>query len=177
MNVTHLTQELRRGLDAVAIPTAEQQDRLEVRLLTLYITYEFINGLIGPITFIYGLEPSLLHKVAALSHGSWLVGVMFIAALLLAVPHAVALLFFPKTLAVRWPRKLATAAAAIVALTWAYLSILAIPLDMGMQLFWVFLRQAFESMALAFLYAISLNAQLLRALNQALHSHEAQAGR
>lgn len=176
MNVSHLTQELRRGLDAVAIPTAEQQDRLEVRLLTLYITAVFVNGLIGPITLIFGIEPSLVHRVASLSHGSWLVGAMFVTALVLALPHAAALLFFPKTLAVRWPRKLATLAAVLVTVAWGYMAILALPLDMG-PVFWLFLRQAFESVGLAFLYAISLNAQLLRALYQAMHSHEAQAGR
>lgn len=176
MNIAHLTAELRRGIHATVIPTAEQQDRLEVRLLTLYITYVFINGLIGPIACIYSLEPSLIHKVAALSHGSWLVGAMFLAALVLALPHALALLLFPNTLAARWPRRLATMAAAIATLAWAYMAILSLPLDMG-QLFWLFLRQAFEAVGLAFLYAISLNAQLLRALNLAMKSHEAQAGR
>lgn len=173
MNVSHLTQELRRGLGAVAIPTAEQQDRLEVRLLTLYITYVFINGLVGPITYIYDLEPSLLHKVASLSHGSWLVGAMFVAAVALALPHTVALICFPKTLGIRWPRKLATAAAALAALTWAYLAILAIPLDSG-PLFWLYVRQVGEALGLAFIYAISLNAQLLRALYRLMSSHEAQ---
>lgn len=176
MNVTHLTQELRRGLDAIDIPSAEQQDRLEVRLLTLYITYVFINGLIGPITYIYSLEPSLLYKVAALSHGSWLVGAMFVAALCLALPHAFALVFLPRTLAVRWPRKLATIAAVLVMLAWAYLAVLALPMDAG-PLFWLYLRQAIEAVGLAFLYAVSLNAQLLRALYKAMQTHEAQAGR
>lgn len=168
MNVSHLTAELRRGLNSTAIPTAEQQDRLEVRLLTLYMTCAFINDLVGPITYIYKLSPSLLYKVASLSHGSWLVGAMFVAALVLALPHAIALIFFPGSLAKRWPRKLATIAAALVTLTWAYLAILAFPLDAG-PLVWLYLRQAVESGGLAFLYAISLNAQLLRALYKLIH--------
>lgn len=165
MNIKGLTPELLRGLDSAPIPTPAQQDHLEVRLLTIYLTVVFINGLVGPITYIYGLAPSLLYRVAQMSHGTWLVGAMFVSALILALPHAVCLVFFPKTLAMRWPRKAATLAAAIVTLTWAYLAILALPLDAG-PLFWLYLRQAGESIGLAFLYAISLNAQLLRAINK-----------
>lgn len=168
MNVKHLTPELLRGMRAAPIPTAEQQDHLEVRLLTMYLTLSFINDLVGPITYIYQLSPSLLYKVASLSHGSWAVGAMFCAALVLAVPHAVALIFFPRTLATRWPRKAATLAAVIVTVNWCYLAILSLPLDAG-PLVWLYLRQAAESVALAFLYAISLNAQLLRALHKVLH--------
>jgi hypothetical protein len=89
-------------------------------------------------------------------------------ALVLALPHAIALLFFPRTLATRWPRKAATLAAAIVTVTWCYLAILSMPLDAG-PLVWLYLRQAVESVGLAFLYAISLNAQLLRALYKVIH--------
>jgi hypothetical protein len=168
MNVKHLTPELLRGMRSASIPSAEQQDHLEVRLLTMYLTLSFINDLVGPITYIYQLTPSLLYKVASLSHGSWAVGVMFGAALVLALPHAVALIFFPRTLATRWPRKAATLAAVIVTVTWCYLAILSMPLDAG-PLVWLYLRQAVESVGLAFLYAISLNAQLLRALYKVMH--------
>lgn len=165
MQIKHLTPELLRGLDAAPVPTPEQQDHLEVRLLTLYLTWSFINNLVGPITYVYGLAPSLLYQVAAMSHGEWLVGAMFVIALLLAIPHAVALLFFPRTLAVRWPRKCATLAAVLVTVTWCYLGVLALPLDLG-PLSWLYFRQGLESVGLAFLYAISLNAQLLRAINK-----------
>lgn len=168
MNVKHLTPELLHGMRSASIPTAEQQDHLEVRLLTMYLTLSFINDLVGPITYIYQLAPSLLYKVASLSHGSWAVGAMFCVALVLALPHAFALVFFPRTLAVRWPRKAATLAAVIVTVTWCYLAILSLPMDAG-PLFWLYLRQAVESVALAFLYAISLNAQLLRALSKVMH--------
>lgn len=168
MNVKHLTPELLRGMRAASIPTAEQQDHLEVRLLTMYIAYVFINSLIGPITHIYQLPSSELYKVASQSPSSWAVGAMFCVALVLALPHAIALLFFPRTLAARWPRKAATLAAAIVTVTWSYLAILSMPLDAG-PLVWLYLRQAVESVGLAFLYAISLNAQLLRALHKVLH--------
>jgi hypothetical protein len=53
----------------------------------------------------------------------------------------------------RWPRKAATLAAVIVTVTWCYLAILSLPMDAG-PLFWLYLRQAVESVALAFLYAI-----------------------
>lgn len=168
MNVKHLTPELLRGMRSTSIPTAEQQDHLEVRLLTMYLTLAFINDLVGPITYIYQLSPSMLYKVASLSHGSWAVGAMFCAALALALPHALALVFFPRTLATRWPRKAATLAAAIVTVTWCYLAILSLPMDAG-PLFWLYMRQAVESVGLAFLYAISLNAQLLRALAKVMH--------
>lgn len=167
MIIKHLTPELVRGMAHTAVPTAEQQDHLEVRLLTLYITYVFINGLVGPITYIFQLSPSLLFRVASLSHAPNLVGFMYIGALMLATPHALALVFFPKTLATRWPRKLATLAAAVVALTWAYLAVLALPLDAG-PLFWLYIRQAVEAIGLAALYAISLNSQLLRAIHRML---------
>lgn len=167
LNLKALTADLERGMRSMAIPTPAEQDHLEVRLLTLYITWSFINDLVGPITYVYGLAPSLLFKVAQLSHGTWLVGAMFIAALVLALPHAFALTFLPHTLATRWPRKAATWAACLVLVTWAYLAVLSLPLDEG-PLFWLYLRQAFESAGLAFLYAISLNAQLLRAINKLL---------
>jgi len=168
MNIRHLTPELLSGMRTAVFPTAEQQDRLEVRLLSLYITLSFINDLIGPITYIFNLSPSLLYKVANLSHASWLVGSMFVAGLCFALPHAVALTFFPRTLGTRWPRKAATLAAAIVMLTWAYLAVLTLPVDAG-PAFWLYLRQAVESAGLAFLFAISLNAQLLRSLYRLAH--------
>ena len=168
MQIKPLTPELLRGLEAAPVPTPEQQDRLEVRLLTLYLTWQFINSLVGPITYIYGVQPSLLHQVAALSHGEWLVGALFGAALMLAMPHAIALLCLPRTLAIRWPRKCATLAAVLVTVTWCYLGVLALPLDLG-PLAWLYFRQGLESVGLAFLYAISLNAQLLRAIANLLH--------
>lgn len=163
MNVKHLSADLLRGLAAKAIPFSDQQDRLEVRLLSLYITCSFINDQLGPITYVLKLPPSMLYRVANLAHTSWLVGAMFITALVLALPHAIALLAFPSTLEVRWPRKCATLAASIVMVTWGYLAVLAMPIDAG-PLFWLYIRQAIDSAGLAFIYAISLNAQLLRSL-------------
>lgn len=155
--------DILRGIAAASIPTAAEQDRLEVRLLTLYITLSFINDLVGPICYVYQLAPSLLFKVASLSHGGWLVGALFIAALLLALPHCIALIAFPRSLGCRLPRQLATGAAALVTLTWGYLAVLAMPLDAG-PLSLLYLRQAVESLGLAALYALSLNAQQLRAI-------------
>lgn len=145
------------------VPSPAQQDRLEVRLLTLYLTWSFINDLAGPITYVFGLAPSLLYQVAAISHGPWFIGGAFILALVLALPHAIALVFFPGTLHMRLPRRLATAAACLVMVTWGYLAVQSLRLDVGL-LHWLYLRQAIESGALGFLYAVSLNAQLLRAI-------------
>lgn len=168
MDIKHLTPELLRGLSSTAVPTPEQQDHLEVRLLAMYITVEFINSLIGPLTYIYQLTPSLIYQVAARSGNSSAVAAMFAIALALAAPHAVALICFPRTLALRWPRKLATLAACVVALAWAYLAVLSFPLDAG-PLFWLYVREVASAMGLAFIYAISLNAQLLRAIFKVLN--------
>lgn len=165
VNIKHLTPDLARGMAAKIIPTVEQQDRFEVRLLTLYVTLSFINDLIGPITYVYQLSPSLLYKVASLSHATGLVGGLFVLALVLALPHCIALIAFPRSLSLRLPRKMACFAAVIVTLTWGYLAVLATPLDAG-PLSFLYARQAVESVALALLYAISLNAQLLRDLTR-----------
>ncbi|SIQ99536.1 hypothetical protein [Pseudacidovorax sp. RU35E] len=173
MHIKHLTPEVLRGLSAAAVPTPEQQDRLEVRLLTAFVTLSFINDLAGPITYIFRLAPSMLHKVAALEHGlpgAHAIGFAFIVSLLLIVPHAVALAFFPGSLAIRWPRKLATLAAVISAFTWGYLGVLSLPLQTSGALFWLYERQGIESVGLAFIYAISLNAQLLRAIYKAVNT-------
>lgn len=168
MNIKHLTPELLRGIGAAAVPTPEQQDHLEVRLLAMYVTVEFINSLVGPLTYIYQLTPSLIYQVASRSGNPNAVAAMFAAALVLAAPHAIALVCFPRSLALRWPRKFATLAACLVALTWGYLAVLTFPLDVG-SLFWLYVREVASYMALAFLYAVSLNAQLLRAIFKVLN--------
>jgi hypothetical protein len=168
MKSLRITPAIRLGMASASVPTPEQADHLEVRLLTLFLTLSFINDLVGPITYVYSLSPSLLYKVASLAHASWLVGVIFIAALVLAVPLAAALLWVVHGVPAKWTRRAATLAAVLVTLNWCYLAILSLPLDAG-PLFWLYLRQAAESLGLAFIYAISLNAQLLRTIDRAVN--------
>ena len=156
--------QIRRHVAAANVPTPAQQDRLEVRLLTIYVTLAFANDLVGPITYIYQVAPSMLFKVAALAHATWVIGALFLAALLMVLPHAFALVFLPRSLSCRWPRKLACLAAAVTALTWFYLAVLARPLDAG-PLPFLYGRQSVESLFLSLLFAVSLNAQQLRRLH------------
>lgn len=164
IKTTTTEADVRRHVAAVRIPTPSEQDRLEVRLLTIYVTLSFANDLIGPITYIYQIAPSMLFKVASLARATGFVGSLFVVALLLMLPHAVALVFFPRSLACRWPRKAACLAAAITSLTWFYLAVLAVPLDSG-PLSFLYGRQAMESLFLSLLFAVSLNAQQLRKLH------------
>jgi hypothetical protein len=171
VHIKHLTLDLVQGLGATAVPTPQQQDHLEVRLLAAYVTLEFLNSLIGPIVYILQLSPSLIYQVATRSSHPDVIAGLFIGAALLALPHAVSLVFLPRTLEVRWPRKCATFAACLVTLVWAYLAVLTLPLDVG-PLFWLYVREAATNAGLAFIYAVSLNAQLLRKLYKVLN-HEA----
>lgn len=172
MQVHHFPPDLLAGMRSKRIPSPAQQDNIEVRLLTLFITWSFINDLVGPICYVFGFTPSLLHKVAVVSHGPWLVGGAFILAMVLTLPHAIVLTFMPSAMHLRWPRKLATAAAALVLVTWAYMAVQATKLDFpGLQ--WLYLRQGACAFFLAFLYALSLNAQLLRRIYAVMQEQKA----
>ncbi|WP_390342383.1 hypothetical protein ACFJIS_19055 [Variovorax boronicumulans] len=157
--------QLRAHLQAANIPTPPEQDRMEVRVYAAYVTLAFMNDLIGPITYVFKLEPTMLFKVASLSPSNYFVGALFLAALVLMVPHCLHLIFMPNRLSIRWPRRLATVAGVISCLTWFYLAQLARPLDIGPSLQWLYGRQALESLGVSALFAISLNAQLLRRLH------------
>lgn len=168
MRIEHVTPEIEQGLLATPMPTASEQDHIEVRLLSIFVTLSFVNDLAGPIAYVFQIAPSMLFRVATMAQGPHLIGMLFVTALVLALPHALALLFLPEKLAHRLPRKLATLAAVIAAMTWAYLAILAMPLDTGAPLFGLYLRESAVSFGLAFVYAVSLNSQLLRLLHKAI---------
>lgn len=154
MHIKHLTGDLVRGVSAAPVPTPQQQDHLEVRLLAAYVTVEFLKSLIGPITYILQLAPSLIYQAAARSGHPDVIACLFIAAALFALPHAFALIFLPRTLEVRWPRKCAAFSAALVAFVWAYLAVLTLPLEVK-PLFWLYVREAATAIGLAFIYSIS----------------------
>lgn len=156
--------DLRRHVRAAKVPTPTEQDRLEVRLLTIYVTLSFANDLAGPITYIYQIAPSMLSTVASHAHTTGFIGGLFILALTLMLPHAFALIFLPRSLGCRWPRKAACLAAAIATLTWFYLALLAVPLNVG-PLSFLYGRHGLASLFLSLLFAVSLNAQQLRKLH------------
>lgn len=156
---------LKENVIKVTIPTPEVQDRLEVRFLTLYITWSFCNDLFGPLTYLSNVAPSMLTKVASLSSIPGSVFWMFAASLVLMIPHTIYLLLFPSRLGERLPRKCATAAAALSALAWFYLATLSEPLDFnGSPLAWLYGRQVIDNLWLALIFGISLNNQQLKRL-------------
>ena len=152
-----------------------ERDRIEVRLLTLVLTCRFVYDLIEPVLF--GLSPHKefpIQRVLAMS--PTLLTSVFIGALLLALPMFFTLLFpTPARLARRMPRRLACYAAVMATVTWFYLSTLALTLDY-VTVPWVYLRNGTWSLVLAGLYALSLNAQQVRALHSKAR-YEAQITR
>lgn len=166
MNIkcSEFSPELLCGLKHVEVRTERAQDKLEVRLLTAFVTWYYLIELYGLATYTLQLSPSMLHKVAGLSSNPEAIGYAFVIAFVLLVPHAVCLAFFPRYLYVRWPRKLATFAAASTMSLWAYLAVLALPLDVSVPVVRLYILNAMQAGALAFLFAFSLNSQLLRSL-------------
>ena len=156
--------QLRRNVAAAHLPTSAQWDRVEVRLLAAYATGSAINDLWGFVVHVLNIQVSVLHKVSTLPPGTHAVAILFSLALALLVPHFVSLLFFPRRLSVRWPRKLAWAGAVLSCLTWFHLANQARALDVD-GLAWTYFRYALADLALAAVYGVSLNAQLARALH------------
>lgn len=156
--------QLRRNVAAARLPSAAQWDRVEVRLLAAYVTGRAINDLWGYIVYVLHIDTSVLHKVASLPPGAKAVGIFFCLAAVLLVPHFVSLVFFPRRLSVRWPRKLALMGAVVACLTWFHLANQARAIDVG-GLAWTYFRYAFADLALAAIYGVSLNAQIARALH------------
>lgn len=109
----------------------------------------------------------MLFRVSSMAHSGNLIGLLFVVALLLTLPHAFSLIFLPRHLGCRWPRKLACAAAGLSAVIWFYLAVLAAPLDVG-PLAVLYGGHVIQSVFLALLFAMSLNAQQLRNLYDSL---------
>lgn len=151
------------------------RDRLEVRMLTLVLTCRFVYDLVEPVLF--GLSPHKEFPIQkVLAESPTLLSAVFMLALLLALPMFFTLLFpSPGRLARRMPRRLACYAAAIATVTWFYLSTLALTLDF-VTVPWVYLRNGCWSLVLAGLFALSLNAQQVRALHSKAR-YEAQITR
>lgn len=137
------------------------QDKAEVRFYAVVLTGFFIADLLEPIIYGAGVSASMLFRVIALTHFPMLVLALFGLLAALVMPHFVSLLFMPRFLACRAPRKMACAAACCTALLWAWLGTLAQPLDAGAlpYLYWF---KAAGTALLAGVFALSLNTQLLR---------------
>ncbi|NDZ11477.1 hypothetical protein C7T35_01470 [Variovorax sp. WS11] len=159
--------ELVETLAVAKIPSPIEQDRIEVRMLTLMLTGFFMGNLLQGTIYILAIETSTLHRVAAMTHASWLVAVLFASAALATLPHVVSLLFLPRLLAHRLPRKMACFAAMGTAVLWFYLSALARPLDAG-PLTLLYICSGLGALVIAGIFGMSLNAQQLRNLAEKL---------
>lgn len=140
-----------------------QPDRAEVRELSLVVTAMLFYSLAEPGTYILFVTESLTHKTAYLSQtiGGLFIGCLFWAAAILLLPHLYLLSRYPDRLAVRWPRRLATAAGLCGAVLWLMLAVLSRPLD-AEWVTTVFSVRCLVDFVLGALYAVSLNRQLLR---------------
>lgn len=153
------------------------RDRIEVRVLTLVLTSRFLYDLLEPVLFALSAQDgSPFQRVMALSHVPFALSVVFIAALVLTLPMWLSLLLAPsRRLANRMPRRLACYAAIAATVTWFYLSTIALSLEFA-TLPWVYVRNGLWSLVMAGLYALSLNAQQVRALHSKAR-YEAQITR
>ena len=145
---------------ATSLPVG--QDRAEVRLMSLVITGGFLFGLLEPVFYILSVPASTLAHVAALSVPRLIAG-LFLAAAAMTLPHFGSLLFFPRLLEKRGPRKWATWGAMLSAVLWAYLGTLAQPLDLNLLplLYWL---NAVGCVIVGGVYGFSLNSQQIRSL-------------
>lgn len=157
-----ISNELGPELHApVTVPTAVEYLRFEVRLYSTWIAGAFLNDVLDPVIYIARVPMSTLHKVVGMTGASAFVIAVFLLAALATLPHLWTLVVRPQSLGSTWPRRWACAAASAVSLVWFYLAVIAHPLDAG-PLALLYGRECVGSLALAFLYAVSLNAQQLR---------------
>lgn len=154
-----------------------ERDRVEVRVLTLVLTSRFLYDLLEPVLFALSAnDGSPFQRVMALSHMPFALSAVFICSLLFALPMWFSLLLAPAhRLARRLPRRLACYAAVAATVTWFYLSTLALSLEFA-TLPWIYVRNGCWSLVMAALYALSLNAQQVRALHSKAR-YEAQITR
>lgn len=159
--------ELVETLAVAKIPTPIEQDRIEVRLLTLTLTGFFVGNLLQAAIYIVAIESSTLYRVAALTHAPWVLVMLFAAAALATLPHLVSLACLPRLLDHRLPRKMACFAAMGTAVLWFYLAALSRPLDLG-PLTLLYICSGLGALLIAGIFGVSLNAQQLRILAEKL---------
>jgi hypothetical protein len=161
----------------MASMASRERDRVEVRVLSLVLTSRFLYDLLEPVLFaLNAAEGSPFQQVLTLSQMPFALSAVFVCALVLALPMWLSLLFAPVArLSWRLPRRLACHAANIATVTWFYLVALSVSLDFS-TLPWVYLRNGCWSLVMAGIYALSLNAQQVRALHSKAR-YEAQVYR
>lgn len=160
---THLPDELRAY---VTLP--DDQHKAEVRLYAALISIGFALSLLEPIFYVEFVPQSMVSKVAGLAPWRHCIVAAFGLCLAALTPHLVSLLFRPKSLGKRWPRRLAGYAALGSGVTWLYLATLAIPMDAGGVEFAYAIR-TLGSAVIGVTYGFSLNAQQGRELRKKLH--------
>ena len=160
MNKIPLTVDLREWVaKTCALP--QNQDKAEVRTLASLVTAGFLFSLIEPLVYLFFVPASLVSRVAGMAPFQYVISIAFGAALVMTIPHLLALLFTPKKLYVEWPRRLATYGALLAAVTWLYLVALAVPLDVGLVEY-AYGARVVGSLVVGGAYGVSLNAQQLR---------------
>lgn len=152
--------DLRRWVeDTCALP--RNQDKAEVRALAAIVTAGLLVSMAEPLFYLFLVPSSLVSRVAGMAPSVYCVAAAFAVCLLLTLPHLVALLCFPRTLHMAWPRRMAAHGAVGAAVVWLYLASLATPLDLG-AVEWAYGLRAMGSLLVGGAYGVSLNAQQLR---------------
>lgn len=146
----------------------EDQHKAEVRLYASLITIGFALLLIEPIFYLQWVPMSMVSKVAGLAPWKHCVTAAFGICLAAMTPHLVSLLFRPRSLGVKWPRRCAGYAALGGAVTWLYLAVLAVPLDAG-GLEFAYAIRMLGCAVIGVTYGFSINAQQGRELKERFH--------
>lgn len=141
--------------------TAAAHQVTEVRVYAAILTLVFVLLNVEPNFYIFYVPVSVLPKVAVLAPAFWCVPAWFGLCTVVALPHLVALLFFPDSLNVKWPRKFAGYAAFASAIGWLYLANLAVPMDLG-HVEWAYSLRALIQIMIGLAYGASINAQQAR---------------
>lgn len=159
-----IVQDIRSYIErATSLPNDQQ--KTEVRLYASLITIGFALSLMEPIFYLETVPQSTIYRVASLAPSAACVMAAFGFCLALLTPHLVALLFRPKSLSCKWPRRLAGYSAFGAAVTWLYLANLAIPMDVGGLEIAYAIRTA-GCAVVGVTYGFSVNAQLGRDLRK-----------
>lgn len=143
------------------------QDRTEVRILSVVLTLFFAEHLIEPAMYATFVHESRTQWVISLTGAPNAARILLFLWVVLVVPHFISLIAFPQFLHLKWPRRFACAGASGAALTWFYFANLAWPLDAGV-LPWMYAIRAVWDLFVAAVLAFSLNSQLLRPLIHAI---------
>lgn len=142
------------------------QNRAEVRIYAALTTAGFMLSMLEPMFYLLTVPEAMIVRVAGLAPSAWCVFAAFALCMCATLPHLVALILRPHTLARRWPRRFAAYGSFGSAVTWVYLANLAYPMDVG-GLEWAYVIRAVGSIFVGLTYGFSVNADQGR---EALHA-------